>query len=152
MDEGTHGRLNERRNRNRGYRDLRVWQDAIALYRLTVNEYRHFDGQLRKIGSQAISAADSVHRNIAEGYCRRSLKEYLNFINIALGSLGESVSAAHAYVAAGQLSREAFDRLDEALFRLENGLLKLRDSLQNRDASEWQEKRVVREEPALYES
>jgi four helix bundle protein len=45
---------------------------------------------------QAIASTDSAHRNIAEGYCRRSIREYLNFLNIALGSLGESVSGLYA--------------------------------------------------------
>ena len=67
-----------RKNRNRGYRDLRVWQDAIDFYKLTVEEYRGFDGRLSRIASQALASADSVHRNIAEGYCRRSLRDSKN--------------------------------------------------------------------------
>ncbi|PWI46434.1 four helix bundle protein, partial [Candidatus Heimdallarchaeota archaeon B3_Heim] len=34
-------------------------------------------------------SSHSISRNIAEGYSRRSIKEYLNFLNIALGSSGE---------------------------------------------------------------
>ena len=141
-----------RRNRNRGYRDLRVWQEAIAYYKLTVEVFRGFDGELRRIASQALASADSVHRNIAEGYCRRSLREYLNFINYALGSMGESVSGAHAYLEAGQLSNASFERLDELAFKLENGLIRLRDSLNQQDAAEWSDRRVIKESNATYDA
>ena len=46
--------------------------------------------------SIAIASADSVHRNIAEGYCRRSIREYIYHLYIALASLGESVSGYNA--------------------------------------------------------
>jgi four helix bundle protein len=78
------------KNKNRGYQQLRVWQDAIEFYRLTSHVFRKLPYELKRVGSQAIAASDSVHRNIAEGYCRRSIREYLNFLNIALGSLGEA--------------------------------------------------------------
>ena len=77
------------RNKNRGYQQLRVWQDAIDHYVLTCPVFRKFPYDLKRVASQAIASADSVHHNIAEGYCRRSIREYLNFLNIALGSLGE---------------------------------------------------------------
>ena len=64
-----------------------------------------------------------------EGYCRRSIKEYLNFLNISLGSLGESVSGLCSYRKAKQISEEQFERLDSQAYKLENGLLKLVESL-----------------------
>jgi len=47
-----------------------------------------FPFELKKVASNSIDAAHSISRNIAKGYCRRSLKEYLNHLNIALGSCG----------------------------------------------------------------
>ena len=73
---------NVRKNINRGYMKLIVWQDAKALYVLTCKLFREFPYELKRVASQQIAAADSVHRNIAEGYARRSLNEYLNFLNI----------------------------------------------------------------------
>jgi len=73
----------KRRNKNRGYQRLRVWQDAVELYRLTCRAVRSWPFERKKVASQAIASADSVHRNIAEGYCRRSLREYLLFLNFA---------------------------------------------------------------------
>jgi 23S rRNA-intervening sequence protein len=63
--------MSDRRNRNRGYKQLRVWEDAIDLYSVTCRVFRPFPYELRRVSSQAIAGVDSVHRNIAEGYCRR---------------------------------------------------------------------------------
>jgi four helix bundle protein len=107
------------KNKNRGYQQLRVWQDAIEFYKLNSRVFGKLPYELRRVASQAMASADSVHRNIAEGYCRRSIREYLNFLNIALGSLAESVSGIHAYRQAGQISTEDFKILNELAFKLE---------------------------------
>src|SRR5438094_9861161 len=122
----------EYKNKNRGYQQLRVWKDAIEFYKLSSGVFGKFPYQLSRVASQAIASSDSVHRNIAEGYCRRSIKEYLNFLNIALGSLGESVSGLHAYREAGQMAAEEFAALNDLAFKLENGLLKLVESLERK--------------------
>ena len=96
---------------------------------------------------------DSIHRNIAEGYCRRSLKEYLYFLGIALGSAGESVSALCVYRDAGQIISTQFEELDILAFKLENGLKKLIEVLQTKQqAGDWQDSFIVRESNAAYMS
>ena len=140
-----------RKNRNRGYQKLIVWNDAINYYSLTYDVFRSFPFELKRVASQQIASADSVHRNIAEGYCRRSIKEYLNFLNISLGSLGESVSGLYSYRKAKQISKEQFERLDSEAYKLENGLLKLVESLeQKRDRGNWIDHLVVKEGNAAY--
>lgn len=126
------------KNKNRGYQNLRVWHDAIEYYRISCPIYRNFPYELKRVSSQGIASCDSVHRNIAEGYCRRSIREYLNFLNIALGSLGESVSGLFAYRKASHITEEDFQRLNTLAFKLENGLLKLIESLEKkRDNGDW---------------
>jgi four helix bundle protein len=140
-----------RKNRNRGYQKLIVWNDAINYYSSTYAVFRSFPFELSRVASQQIASADSVHRNIAEGYCRRSIKEYLNFLNISLGSLGESVSGLCCYRKAKQISEEQFERLDTQAYKLENGLLKLVESLERkRDRGDWIDHLVVRESNAAY--
>jgi len=140
-----------RKNKNRGYQKLRVWQDAIQFYKDTWNVFKRFPFELKRISSQAIASADSVHRNIAEGYCRKSINEYLQFLNIALSSLGESVSGLHAYYTAGQISKEQFETLDQLAFKIENGLLKLVESLENkREQGGWIDHLMVKETNAIY--
>ena len=139
------------RNKNRGYQQLRVWQDAVEYYRISCAVFRKLPYELRRVASQAIASADSVHRNIAEGYCRRSIREYLNFLNIALGSLGESVSGLQAYRVAGQITESDFVSLNDLAYKLENGLLKLVESLERKKMSgDWIDHLVVEESNAEY--
>ena len=72
-------------NINRGFKELIVWQDAIELYVLTCTKISDFPFELKKTAGNCIDASHSISRNIAEGYCRKGIKEYLNFLNIALG-------------------------------------------------------------------
>jgi len=140
-----------RKNKNRGYQKLRVWNDAIDYYAETCRVFRKFPYELKRVAGQAIASADSVHRNIAEGYCRRSINEYLNFLNIALGSLGESVSGLDAYLKANQLAQEEFEKLDSMAYKLENGLLKLVESLEEkREKGGWIDSLIVKESNAVY--
>ena len=141
------------RNKNRGYQQLRVWQDAQELYVLVSRVFRSFPYELKRVAFQQIASVDSVHRNIAEGYCRRSIHEYLNFLNIALGSLGESVSGLQAYRASGQVSDEDFARQNQLSFKLENGLLKLVESLElKREQGDWIDHLMVKESNEVYGS
>jgi len=142
-----------RKNKNRGYQKLRVWSDAIEYYQQTFRIFGKFPYELKRVAGQAIASSDSVHRNIAEGYCRRSIHEYLNFLNIALGSLGESVSGLFACRASGQITEEEFEDLDTRAYKLENGLLKLVESLERKRASgDWVDHLVVKESNAAYGS
>jgi four helix bundle protein len=134
------------RNKNRGYQQLRVWQDATELYALTSRIFRPWTYELKRVVSQAIASADSVHRNIAEGYCRRSIREYLYHLNVSLGSLGESVSGFMAYRQAGQLAEADFAALNNLSFKLENGLLKLVESLERKQADgDWIDHLMLKE-------
>ncbi len=147
MDNGT-----MRKNKNRGYQKLRVWNDAIEYYSMTYDVFRSFSFELKRIASQQIASVDSVHSNIAEGYCRRSIKEYLNFLNISLGSLGESVSGLCSYRKAKHISEEQFDKLDAQAYKLENGLLKLVESLEHkRDKGDWVDNLLGKESDTEYD-
>jgi four helix bundle protein len=145
------GGLIGRKNKNRGYQQLRVWQDAITLYVETCHHFTSFPFEMKRVTGQAIASADSVHRNIAEGYCRKSVREYIQQLYVALGSLGESVSGYHAYLEANQLSKEHFEVLDRQAFKLENGLLRLVESLERkRDSGTWTETLSISESNAIY--
>jgi four helix bundle protein len=139
------------KNKNRGYQKLRVWNDAIEFYTETCKVFRTFPYELKRVASQAIASSDSVHRNIAEGYCRRSIKEYLNFLNIALASLGESVSGLYAYRNAEQLPEEQFQHINKLAYKLENGLLKLVESLEyKKESGDWVDNLMTKESNAIY--
>lgn len=142
-----------RKNKNRGYQNLRVWNDAIEYYSMTCGVFRGLPYELKRVTSQAIASSDSVHRNISGGYCRRSIHEYLNFLNIALGSLGESVPGLHAYRKANQITEDEFQRLDTLAYKLENGLIKLVESLERkREKGDWIDHLMIKEANAIYET
>ncbi len=74
----------------RGYRDLRAWQQAMAMvteiYRIT----RAFPKEeLYGLVSQIRRAAVSIPSNLAEGHGRNSRNEFRQFIGQARGSLSE---------------------------------------------------------------
>jgi four helix bundle protein len=130
----------DRNNINRGFKKLRVWQDAVSLYVLACQIFVDFPFELKKVASNAIDAAHSVSRNIAEGYCRRSLREYLSMLNIALGSSGECHSCYESFRAAGQISESDYQKVDQLHYKVENELLKLIESLQRKQMSgDWME-------------
>ncbi|MCX5877769.1 MAG: four helix bundle protein [Deltaproteobacteria bacterium] len=143
----------EKRNKNRGYQKLRVWNDALEYYKKTWEVFKKLPYELKRVASQQIASSDSIHRNIAEGYCRRSIHEYLKFLYIALGSLGESVSGLYAYKDANQISPEDFEMLDALAFKLENGLLKLVQTLEEkRELGQWTDHLMIKESNAAYGS
>jgi four helix bundle protein len=140
MEDCMNEELPSRRNRNRGFQQLRVWQDAVELYVRMCRAMTGWSFDLKKVASQQIASTDSVHRNIAEGCSRKTVREYLQFLSLARGSLAETVSGLPAYHKAKQLRDETFDDLDSLAFKVENQLLKLIESLEHkRDAGDWQE-------------
>lgn len=74
----------------RGYRDLQVWQKGmdlvIACYAVTRSFPR---SEQYGLTSQLTRAAVSIPANIAEGRARPHVKEFLQFLGIACGSLAE---------------------------------------------------------------
>jgi four helix bundle protein len=90
-----------------------------------------------KLKSQFRDAAQSVSANIAEGYGRRSLPEYLQFLYIAKGSLAETLTRAIGLQNVKLISNDDFDKLH---YEVENKLLRLIESLENkRRTNEWQD-------------
>jgi len=71
------------------FEDLFTWQKSVELakeiYLISEKEGLKKDYGLK---DQLRRAAVSISTNIAEGFERRSRKEYLNFLNIAKGSSG----------------------------------------------------------------
>ena len=120
------------RNINRGFKKLRVWNDAIDLYALAYETFSRLPFELKKVAANAIDAAHSISRNIAEGYCRRSLKEYLNHLNFSLGSCGEFHSCYESFWRANHITEEEYRRIEELHYKVENGLLRLIRSLQKK--------------------
>ncbi len=110
------------------YRDLEVWQTAMALveccYRATkafpVEERFGLTGQLRR-------AAISIPSNMAEGACRRTTNTFVNHVSIALGSHAEletCVEIAFRLGYVSSLTKNELLQASDSTGRLLNGLLR----------------------------
>jgi four helix bundle protein len=85
-----------------------------------------------------MDAAQSVSANIAEGYGRRGINEYLQFLYVGLGSLGETLTRDTGVNRTNQITDEALKNFDELHYEVENRLLRLIERLeQKRDDGDW---------------
>ncbi len=131
----------KRKNINRGFTKLKVWEDSISLFKLVYKTTKGFPYELSKSRNNILDAAHSVSRNIAEGYCRKNLKAYLNFLNIALGSCGELFSGIFSFKEIGLIDEENFEILDVLHYKTENELIGLIKSLQKKQKEGgWEDK------------
>ncbi len=92
----------------RDYTKIEAWKladdFAVAVYEAT-NEFPR--EEIYGITSQVRRSATSVAANIVEGSARESLKDYLQFLQIARGSLSETQYFLHLSTRLGYLSNEA---------------------------------------------
>jgi four helix bundle protein len=128
----------ELRNKNRGYMKLIVWQKAMELFEL-VWKITYVETRIDfKLRAQVADAAQSVAANISEGYGRRSVKEYLQFLYIALGSAAETMTRMLGLNRVQQLSDARIREFDLLPYEVENRLLRLIEKLeQKRDDEDW---------------
>jgi len=111
-----------------GFRSLTTWQKAydlaLEVYRIT----EKFPKQEQYgLSSQFRRAAISISANIAEGYERQHRKEYLQFLMVAKGSLGEVETYILFSKDLGYLSAEQYKQIDDKrqeVGRLLRGLIK----------------------------
>lgn len=102
------------RKRIETFEDLVIWQKAVELakevYLMTEREKLRTDFGLR---SQMRNSAVSISSNIAEGFERRTRKEYLNFLNIAKASATEPRSQLYVAREVGYLNDDEHVELRE---------------------------------------
>lgn len=74
----------------RSYKELTVWKKAMqvvkGIYMLTEKFPKE---ELYGLVSQMRRAAVAIPSNIAEGYLRNHVKEYVQFLGVAIGSAAE---------------------------------------------------------------
>ncbi|MBI4331235.1 MAG: four helix bundle protein [Chloroflexi bacterium] len=97
------------------FEDLEIWQlgrqIVPVVYKLTRNCSFSRDVSLAR---QMQRSAVSVVSNIAEGFERRSNKEFANFLYMAKGSCGELRSQLWLTLDLGYVSRDEFQKAYEA--------------------------------------
>lgn len=147
MNSKTEKYRERNKNINRGYRKLEVWKEAVELYTFVKKQIMINRDLSYKTKAQIEDSALSVSSNIAEGYCRRYLKENIQFNTIALGSLGENYSQIFNLLNAEEIDEEWFDEYDKIHYSLENKLIKLnKTSIENLKSNyDWKNDYQVRE-------
>ncbi len=72
------------------HKDLDVWRESIELVKEVYKVTAEFPKEeLYNLTSQIRRCAVSIPSNIAEGAARKSKKEFINFLYVALGSCAE---------------------------------------------------------------
>ena len=113
----------------RRFEDIEAWQEARRLVNLVyeaINGNQNFQKDFRLV-NQMQGAAVSVMSNIAEGFSRRSNKEFIQFLFISKSSAAEVQS--YLYVALDQkyISKEAFQKIykqAEKVSKMDSGFIK----------------------------
>ena len=116
----------------RHYRDLLVWQKAMAWVEVVYALSRDWPTEERfGLISQVRRAVVSVPSNIAEGCARRATGDFIRFLSIARGSLAEAetqlVLAERLSYLSSSDTRSLLDSADEISRMLASLIGKLED-------------------------
>ncbi len=117
------------------FEDLFIWQKAVEfakeIYLITEKKGLKNDFGLK---NQMRDSAVSISNNIAEGFERRSRKEYLNFLNIAKASAGEIRSQLYVAFEVGYLEKSELEHLREKAKFLSGSITNHMNSISNSES------------------
>lgn len=114
------------------YKDLDVWKKGVEVVDLVYKMTDSFPRSERYgLAVQMQRAAVSIPSNVAEGFARRSTKEYRQFLHMSLGSCAELetqmfIARRRNYVSSAE-SSQAEEYLDHESRMLRNLIRSLRD-------------------------
>ena len=110
--------IQQNKNINGGYRKLEVWIEAVELYQVVKDKLKTLDSLSFKVRAQVEDSIFSVQSNIAEGYCRRSIKENIQYLAISMASLGENYSQIFTLTNSGDIEFDWFKEFDKKHYSL----------------------------------
>ena len=112
------------------FEDILAWQKARQstkfVYEITATGQFAKDFGLR---DQIRRSCISIMANIAEGYGRRSDKEFSNFLNIAHGSIAETQSHLYIAVDLNYLNQNDFQKIYSLLDEVSKMIMSLTQHL-----------------------
>ena len=89
------------------YRDLQVWQRSMELAYMVYSLVKLLPKEeIYALSDQMRRAAVSIPSNIAEGFYRNSTRDYIHFLYMAKGSLGEIETQLYLCEGFGYVKKE----------------------------------------------
>ena len=96
----------------KSFEDLTVWQDALKFTNKIYNLTNKFPKEeLYGLTSQIRRASVSIMSNIAEGFNRRSTKEFINFLIISRTSISEVQNDLYISLDLNYINKEDFETI-----------------------------------------
>ena len=103
------------------FEDLKIWQLALKItkeiYDISAKKEFSKDFALR---DQIRRAIISVSSNIVEGFEKNNSNEFIRFLKIAKGSIGEVRNQLYIALAVNYITHKEFDELNNKLIDLAN--------------------------------
>lgn len=112
------------------FENLRMWQDVMNLAEEMNLMIKNFPQKERfNLSSQLLRASDSIGLHISEGSILQTVKQQRRYLNIAIGSLAETVTCLHKAKRRNYLSNDEFNKHYLDCFKLMNMLIDYKKSL-----------------------
>jgi len=111
------------------FENIKAWQEARILAKMiydAVKSDKDFSND-HKFREQIQSATVSIMSNIAEGFSRRTAKEFVRFLFIAKGSAAEVQSQLYVALDQGYINQRKFEELyskSDEVARLTSGFIR----------------------------
>lgn len=116
------------------HENLEVWQIGIKLVKLIYSLTDAFpDKEKYRLTDQMCRAAVSIPSNIAEGGARKSTKDFMRFIAIAIGSLAELRTQIVISIELGYVTKETTGEISSLMVVLGKKLHGLYKSLEKKN-------------------
>lgn len=116
------------------FRKLLIWQKSVALTTKIYFSTNHFPKEeIFGLTSQIRRSSISIPSNIAEGSGRESDKDFLRFLNIAIGSLFEMQTQLEIAKNITYLNEQEFNNLYEDSREVERMLVSFLKKIKNRN-------------------
>jgi four helix bundle protein len=111
------------------FEDIEAWQEARKLVKMiydAIESNKKFQQDFRLV-SQIQAAGVSAMANIAEGFSRKSNKEFIQYLFISKSSAAEVQSHLYVTVDLGYISQEVFGLIyqqAEKVSKMDSGFIK----------------------------
>ena len=119
------------------FEDIEAWQEARKLVKIVydaINKSEKFSKDYKLVG-QIQGAAVSSMSNIAEGFSRRSNKEFVQYLFISKSSAAEVQSQLYVALDQAYISQEVFKGIynkAEKVSKMDSGFIKYLNSQLNK--------------------